>query len=352
MNRIKLLALGAALAIPAIGAVGAGAAGSNLILNGTFDNSVAGWDNYGGHPTLYKSTMQITNDYAGAGNSSYSGWTCVGVKAGKEYTVEADYWVPEDAPKNAGASLALHYYESANCSGPNMVTGGGYQSGGKVALQRGNWQHFSFESTAPAGAKSVRVRATALKEPQGGGSIAAEHKVYFDNVSMRAEQIVIVLPTATPTQPKGPDDIAADPTPPQPPSNPDDLSAEPEPTQPPSNPDDLSANPDPTQPPSDPGDAPSNSADAPAGPEATPAAPNTGNHPVDVIPQGQPGKPGSESGPSGSPVNHNVEAADEDGGSIGLGLGIIFLAAGGAFAAVGMSLAAIARRRRGEEPLD
>ena len=345
MNRIKLLALGAALAIPAIGAVGAGAAGSNLILNGTFDNSVAGWDNYGGHPTLYKSTMQITNDYAGAGNSYYSGWTCVSVKAGKEYTVEADYWVPEDAPKNAGASLGLHYYEGANCSGPNMVTGGGYQSGGKSLLQRGNWQHFSFESTAPAGAKSVRVRATALKEPLGGGSIAAEHKVYFDNVSMRAEQIIIVLPTATPTQPKGPDDVLPNPTPTQPPANPDDVVPNPDPTQPPANPNDQVADPEPTQPAANPGDGPVN-------PEATPAAPNTGNHPVDVIPQGQPGKPGSESGPSGSPVNHNVEAADEDGGSIGLGLGIIFLAAGGAFAAVGMSLAAIARRRRGEEPLD
>lgn len=334
MNRIKLLALGAALAIPAIGAMSAGAAGSNLILNGTFDSSVAGWDNYGGNPTLYKSTMQITNDYAGAGNSYKSGWTCVSVKAGKEYTVEADYWVPEEAPKNSGASLGLHYYQSTDCSGANMVTGGGYQGGGKADLQRGKWQHFSFESTAPAGAKSVRVRATALKEPQGGGSIAAEHKVYFDNVSMRAEQIIIVLPTATPTQPKGPDDIAPNP----------------DPTEPPSNPDDLSANPDPTQPPTNPGDAPSNSGDAPAGPQATPAAPNTGNHPVDVIPQGQPGTPGAQDGPGDAPTSQDTRTADENGG--GIGLGIIFLAAGGAFAAAGMTLAAVARRHRGEEPLD
>lgn len=333
MNRIKLLALGAALAIPAIGAVSVGAAGSNLILNGTFDSSVAGWDNHGGNPTLYKSTMQITNDYAGAGNSYKSGWTCVSVKAGKEYTVESDYWVPEEAPKNSGASLGLHYYQSADCSGANMVTGGGYQSGGKTDLQRGKWQHFSFESTAPAGAKSVRVRATALKEPQGGGSIAAEHKVYFDNVSMRAEQIIIVLPTATPTQPKGPDDIAPNP----------------DPTQPPLNPDDLSANPDPTEPPSNPGDAPSNSGDAPASPQATPAAPNTGNHPVDVIPQGQPGTPGTQDGPGDAPASQDTRTADENGD--GIGLGIIFLAAGAAFAAAGMTLTAVARRRGGE-PLD
>lgn len=345
MNRIKLLALGAALAVPAIGAVSAGAAGSNLILNGTFDSSVAGWDNFGGHPTLYKSTMQITNDYAGAGNSYYSGWTCVGVKAGKEYAAKADYWVPEDAPKNSGASLGLHYYESADCSGPNMVAGGGYQSGGKSLLQRGQWEHFSFESTAPAGAKSVRVRATALKEPLGGGSIAAEHKVYFDNVSLRATQIIIALPTATPTQPKGPDDIAANPTPTQPPANPDDVVPNPDPTQPPANPNDQVADPEPTQPPANPGDAPAN-------PQATPAAPNTGNHPVDVIPQGQPGKAGAQDAPSDAPTSQDARATDEDGGSIGLGLGIIFLAAGGAFAAVGMTLAAVARRRRGEEPLD
>ncbi len=327
MNRIKLLALGAALAVPAIGAMSAGAAGSNLILNGTFDSSVAGWDNFGGNPTLYKSTMQITNDYTGTGNSYMSGWTCVSVKAGKEYTVEADYWVPEAAPKNSGASLGLHYYQSADCSGANMVTGGGYQGGGKTDLQRGKWQHFSFESTAPAGAKSVRVRATALKEPQGGGSIAAEHTVYFDNVSMRAEQIIIVLPTATPTQPKGPDDISADPTP----------------TQPPKGPDDIAPNPDPTQPPS--GD------DAVSDP-ATDSTPDSGDQDNGAsVPGGDSSGTGGTAQDNGNSGNGESPAlpstAAKDGGDdADAQLGLAMFGAGGGLTALVLGIGALLRRRR------
>jgi hypothetical protein len=341
MNRIKLFALGAAMALPAAGVMFASAAPNNLIANGTFDNDVAGWDNFGGNPTLYKHSMQITNTYAGAGGSYYSGWYCVKVKAGTEYVTEADYWVPESAPENSGASLQLHYYASNDCSGGNMTSGGEYREGGKLPAQRGDWEHFKFKEVAPDGAKSVRVRASAIKEPQGGGSIPGAHVVYFDNVSF-VEQLKLALPTAVAT-PKGPDILVANPDPTQPPKGPDDVVSNPEPTQPPVNPDDLDAEPDPTQPPSQPGDVTSNPE-----PSATPAAPNTGDsnpnggsH-VDVIPQGQNSQQSNTGNSAGSDIH---PAAQDEAGSVGLGLGLLFIGAGGVCAALGLGLAAVAKRR-------
>lgn len=362
MNRIKLFALGAAMALPAAGVMFASAAPNNLIANGTFDNDVAGWDNFGGNPTLYKHTMQITNTYAGNGNSYYSGWYCVKVKAGTEYVTEADYWVPDSAPENSGASLGLHYYASNDCSGSNMTNGGEYREGGKKADQRGEWEHFKFKEVAPAGAKSVRVRASAIKEPTGNGSIPTAHVVYFDNVSFVEQQKLVALPTATP---KGPGDIVADPTPTQPPSNPGDVVSNPDPTQPPSNPDDQVADTDPTDP-TDPTDSPSNPNDGTPNPTSTPGAPNTGdsipgNGPsggdapnggskgVDVLPQGQPGGSNSQHGNSANGAGSNIHpVAQEDDGGVGLGIGLLFIGAGSVCAALGLGLAALAKRRRND----
>lgn len=346
MNRIKLFALSAAMALPAAGVMFASAAPMNLVKNGTFDTDVAGWDNFGGNPTLYKHSMQITNTYAGAGNSYYSGWYCVKVKAGTEYVTEADYWVPESAPANSGAGLQLHYYASNDCSGSNMVAGGAGQSGGKLPAQRGDWEHFKFKEVAPDGAHSARVRASAIKEPPGGGSIPGAHVVYFDNVSF-VEQLKLVIPTVTPT-PKGPDIVVVIPDPTQPPKGPGDVVSNPDPTQPPANPDDLTADPEPTQPPSNPQ------------PSATPAAPNTGDsnpnsgnnqnggtQHVDVIPQGQPGGQNAKHGNTGNGAGSDIHpAAQDDGGSVGLGIGLLFIGAGGVCAALGLGLAGLAKRRR------
>lgn len=338
MNRIKLFALSAAMALPAAGVMFASAAPINLVKNGTFDTDVAGWDNFGGNPTLYKHTMQITNTYAGTGGSYYSGWYCVKVKAGSEYLVDADYWVPAAAPENSGASLQVHYYASNDCSGGNMTSGGGYREGGKLPGQRDDWEHFSFKDTAPDGAKSARVRASAIKEPAGGGSIPGVHVVYFDNVSF-VEQLKLVLPSPTATAtPKGPGGIVVNPTP----------------TQPPSNPGDVVSNPDPTEPPSNPGDVVSNPGSSP-----TPGAPNTGDSnpnggnnqggggKVDVIPQGQGGGSNSQHGNSGNGSQGDIHpVAQDDGGSVGLGVGLLFIGAGGVCAALGLGLAGLAKRRR------
>lgn len=290
MNRYKTLLFGAAMALPMAGSMIAYAAPNNLIVNGTFDNSVSGWDNFSGNPTLYKQTLQITNTYAGSGNSYYSGWYCVKVKPGAEYITEADYWVPASAPENSGASLQLHYYASNDCSGSNLLTGGAGKSGGKTPDQRNAWEHVTLKETAPDGAHSVRVRASAVKEPKApANSIPQLHTVYFDNVSF-VEQLKIVLPQPTET-PKGPGDIVVKPTPTQAPKGPGDIVADPQPTQTPKGPDDVVSNPQPTATPGvqEPGEGQPSGSDQPANnandnppdagevPTVPPSAPDTGN---------------------------------------------------------------------------
>lgn len=358
MNRIKLFALGAAMALPAAGVMFASAAPTNLIANGTFDSSVAGWDNYGGNPQFYYKTMKVTNADKGTGNSYRGAWYCVKVKPGAEYVTEADYFVPASAPEDSGASLQLHYYGTDDCSGGNIANGP-YRGSGKLPAQRDDWFHFEFKDTAPDGAHSARVRVSAIKEPSGGGAIPADHVVYFDNISF-VQQLKLVLPTSTAT-PKGPGGIIVKPTPTQTPKGPDDLVANPDPTQPPVGPGDLTANPDPTEPPSGPDDLAPNPQSQPT---ATPGAPDTGDstpgdQPSDggdanssdgggSVPQGQAGS--STSGHDGSGAaggNTDLQPlAQENGGSVGLGLGLLFLGAGGVCTAVGLFFAALARRRR------
>jgi hypothetical protein len=343
MNRYKMLLLGVAMAVPMAGAVLASAAGNNLIANGTFDSDVAGWDNYGGNPTLYKQTMQITNTYAGNGSSYYSGWYCVKVKPGAEYVTKGDYWVPNSAPENSGASLQLQFYASNVCRGPNLLTGGAGKSGGKVPDQRNEWLTFTLKETAPDGAHSARVRASAIKEPNGG-SIPQVHAVYFDNVSF-VEQMKIVLPQPTST-PKGPGDIIAIPTPTQTPKGPDDLVADPTPTQTPKGPDDLVSNPQPTQTPGAPETGDSQPTDQPGTGDDAADAPAGG---VDVLPQG--GATDGKQTAGGDTAKHDsvTPAAVEEGGSVGLQLGLLLLGAGSVFAAIGLGFAGLAKRRRRNE---
>src|SRR4029079_7062068 len=51
VNKFKTLVLGTAMAVPFATTLLASASPANLIANGTFDSSVAGWDNFPGTPT-------------------------------------------------------------------------------------------------------------------------------------------------------------------------------------------------------------------------------------------------------------------------------------------------------------
>ena len=199
MNRRKLSILGIAAAVPAATILLAGASSANLIADPGFDSGVAGWDSFSGNPQHENGTMKVTNNYAGNGNSYYSGWYCVPVTEGVKYETNIDYFVPSTAPANSGASVQLHYYPTPDCSGGNLTTGGGGQSGGRWPEQRDTWLTFAFESTAPATAQSVRVRATAFKEPQPySSSIPETHWVYFDNAFFGEADTPVEDPTPEP----------------------------------------------------------------------------------------------------------------------------------------------------------
>ncbi|MCC6266133.1 MAG: hypothetical protein IT300_01080 [Dehalococcoidia bacterium] len=203
MNRFKALVLAAAAAIPAASIVVAAAAGPNLITNGNFSNGVAGWDNFSGNPQPQNGAMAVTNNYQGTGNSYYSGWHCVGgIQAGTQYTVSTKAFVEAASPANTGAGIGLHYYASNDCSGSNLLTGGGLQYGGFTAGQRGLWITLGFNEVAPAGAHSVRVRATAVKHPNpSNSSIPGIHVVLFDDVYFGEATIATPAPVNTPTPP-------------------------------------------------------------------------------------------------------------------------------------------------------
>lgn len=206
MNRFKLIVVGAAAAVPLAGmALFASAAGPNLVGNPDFTNGVAGWDNFSGNPQPHNGTMKVTNNYQGTGYSYYSGWYCVsGIVPGTTYTATGQAFVEANAPANTGASLGTHFYASNNCSGGNMNSGGGLKYGGFNANERGQWITLSFNEVAPAGANSVRVRATAVKHPNPSStSIPGDHIVLFDNIYY-GEAGQNPTPTNTPTNTPAP----------------------------------------------------------------------------------------------------------------------------------------------------
>ena len=186
-NRIKLITLAAALALPAIGLVPAAAVSANLVSNGTFDNGVAGWESLSGNPTASQGRMEVTNDCTGSAASFYSGWYCAPVQGGTQYAAEADYLVPSSAPADSGAGISLIYYPTADCSGDSLREGVQHLIAGKTAAERGQVQRLSMVSKAPASAAAVRVRLSAVKDPVGMERITAKHVVAFDNVSLIAQ---------------------------------------------------------------------------------------------------------------------------------------------------------------------
>jgi len=197
-NRIKLITLAAALALPAIGLVPAAAASSNLISNGAFDSGVAGWESLSGNPVASQGRMEVTNDYTGSASSFYSAWYCAPVQGGAQYSAEADYLVPLSAPDDSGAGLSLIYFPTSDCSGDSLHEGVQHLIAGKTAAERGQVQRIAMVSKAPAGTAAVRVRLSAVKDPVGMERITAKHVVAFDNVSLvardKAEPKVATVP--------------------------------------------------------------------------------------------------------------------------------------------------------------
>jgi hypothetical protein len=190
MNKFRFLVLSTALAMSIAAAAMAAASGPNLVQNGTFDNSVAGWTNAGGNPTWSRWSMKLTNDYAGAGNSYYGADYCVhGINQGRIYTTAWDYKVSIDAPTAAGAGVSTEFFSSNDCSG-YAIANGDYWTGGAFSPDDGSWVHFQFQKTAPLNARSMRITAFAFKEPGlPSGSIPQKLIVHFDNVSTVQEPI-------------------------------------------------------------------------------------------------------------------------------------------------------------------
>ncbi len=183
MNRLKLSLLTLAAALPAASVLVGSAAGPNLLQNADFSSGVAGWSNMAGNPQAVNGAMQLTNTYQGTGNSYYSALQCVdGVQAGVNYTVTGDAFVALGQPLHTGAGIYLHFRTGPNCTGSNL--GGGHAAAAYTDAERGIWVPLNHSVTAPAGAVSVHIRPTAIKEPQPhNSSIPGTFVALFDNLS-------------------------------------------------------------------------------------------------------------------------------------------------------------------------
>lgn len=338
MKRIKYTLLAAAAAVPLAAVALSSAAGPNLVKNGDFSNGVSSWYDFGTSPVATNGTMQLTNAYAGTGNSYYGAEQCIkGIQAGQEYVATGDVFVANDQPARGMAGLYFHFRDDPNCNGNNL--GGGHVANGYSDDYRGKWVPLQQGLAAPAGAKSLIIVAAAVKEPKVyADSVPEPLVVQFDNITLKTADVIIVKPTATPTQ--KPD--------PQPTAVPTAIPT----AAPTDTPKDQSQ---------DAGDVVSN--DPQAG--STPQAPNTG----DSQPGDANGANNADAGthdttgtgiqviPAGSDASHAPAGADTSGDtgstpaaaqteSNGMSAGFIFLAAGLVFGGIGLVAAAVARRRR------
>lgn len=218
MNRLKLSILGVAAAIPAAaGLVLALAAGPNLLQNGDFSNGVAGWNNFGGNPQSVNGAMQVTNPYQGNGNSYYGAYQCVtGIQAGTNYTATGEAFVALGQTPFGAAGIYVHFNTGPNCNGSNL--GGGHAAGGFSDAQRGIWLPLTHSVSAPAGANSVNIYTTALKEPKPSGTSAPETLVVlFDNIEFFETNDPapdpVEDPAPEPVEEPTPDPVEEDPAP-------------------------------------------------------------------------------------------------------------------------------------------
>jgi hypothetical protein len=335
MNRIKFALLTAAAAIPLAGVMLASAAGPNLVKNGDFTNGVTGWDNFGTAPVAFNNAMQVTNAYAGTGNSYYGAEQCItGIQAGQDYVATAEVFVGDNQPEGGMAGVYFHFRNDPNCNGNNL--GGGHMANGYAPENRGKWVTLTHNVTAPAGSKSLLIVASAVKEPvQYADSVPGSMVALFDNITLKKADVIIVKPTATPTQKPDPSPTAQ-PTA-QPTANP---------TQAPQDTGDVVSNPQPTSTPQ----APNTGDSGPAG-QDTPADDSGSTGSVDVIPSGGPNIDTTSQDDPTDAANQDVvsPAVNHEGGSAGLGLGLVFIGAGVAFAAVGLGVSAVAGWRREED---
>ncbi len=213
--RISRLTLAAAgLALPAILAAQAGAAGPNYVANGDFSQGLAGWPDW----DWQKSNVTVTADEKLSIESKLpvaqgtydSTAQCLAIPSDQHsYLVEAELLLPAGQGRNGYLNIVVQSYEGP-CEAPGQPT----YIGSDEFYGAGTPHQASFEVTPLAGATHLRVKVgVGTGALQAGQDPNATLEAFFDNVSITA--IDYEPPADDPTPPADdPTPPADDPTPP------------------------------------------------------------------------------------------------------------------------------------------
>ena len=193
--------LAAAAIIPLVAMLlPASAAGPNMLTNGSFNANISGWTasgspeatiSYGvGHVIMVKNTEDLN------ASTQASALQCVAsIIAGHDYDFSAKAAVPSGQKRRGYAQARAFFFASNNCSGPTLsspATG--------VVFDLGVWKTLDDTFTAPAGAHSVRIQLMSAKYKAEGLELKTDpFAVVFDDAVL-THQLVIVIPTSTPTK--------------------------------------------------------------------------------------------------------------------------------------------------------
>lgn len=178
----------------------ASAAGPNLLTNGSFNANINSWTAsafpqatlaYAAENALVVRNVEDLN-----ASTQASATQCVAaIVAGAEYDFSVKTTIPVGQKRKGAATARAFFFSSNNCSGPALTAPQTPQ-----ITQLGVWKTISDTFTAPAGAHSVRIQLMSQKDKAQGPELPTDaFTVVFDDAVL-THQLVIVIPTSTPTK--------------------------------------------------------------------------------------------------------------------------------------------------------
>lgn len=130
--------------VPMVG----GGTGADVLQNGSFDDSFAGWEPQ--YPALHLSLVSEGVPEPAALEITWDSWPvramsgatqCIPIQAGTLYDLDAQYFIPEDVPESVYANVTALLYEGTVCQGGDWVRPA---HNGPTGTVRGTWTPYEY----------------------------------------------------------------------------------------------------------------------------------------------------------------------------------------------------------------
>jgi cysteine-rich repeat protein len=157
----------------------------DLVRNGTFDTNT---DEWAAHSSIISlalvddgdpepQALQVTAEL-GSIRALSGAIQCIPVQAGREYPLEARYFIPASAPAGVGASVTALLYQGTSCTGAFLRPPGG----GPEGRVRGAWTPYQYtiDTSALSGEGRLLLRLNVSRPANVEGS-----RVIWDSVTLR-----------------------------------------------------------------------------------------------------------------------------------------------------------------------